>query len=258
MLARNTFFSSALAPQLPAPREPEVDTLIFSHPHDMTSTTRADELRAFLEALPGMRCAEDLCSLLCERVGLFRDNRPIYGEFARFQRDRGLWQDPRELATFLWESRAEFRRLGVRSFLEVGTFQGYTFFVVLHFLRTFVNEAIVGTTVDVTDEFLDPDLLPFLGESFVLGDSASVSSSASFDLVFIDAVHTYEGVSTDYANVGRHAKAAFFHDVNDRHCPGVRAWWKEHAGRNDVRTTEFFLAAAGDVFGIGLSVPGRL
>jgi hypothetical protein len=45
--------------------------------------------------------------------------------------------------------------------------------------------------------------------------------------VFIDADHSYEGISTDYYNLGQYAKMVMFHDINDDRCPGVVKFWNE-------------------------------
>lgn len=230
-----------------------------------TDSARVAELRLFLEELPDVASVEQLTHLLCTRVGLYREDRPLYGEFARFQRARGLWQDPRQLASFLWVNKNLFRALGIRSFLEIGTFHGYSFFVVLAFLRAHVDERITGLTMDIND-FLDPDLRPFIGAMCRRGSSSDLRHGPRFDLVFIDAEHTLEAVTEDYRNVGVGAKACLFHDVNDKHCPGVREFWRRMVARSrgsgDPAATpkvcavvEAFETACGDaVFGLGMAV----
>jgi hypothetical protein len=236
--------------------------------NDDEEQQRVTELRLFLEELPHVASVEQLTHLLCTRVGLYRDERPLYGEFARFQRDRGLWQDPRQLASFLWVNKNLFRSLGIRSFLEVGTFHGYSFFVILAFLHAHVDERITGLTLDIND-FLDPALRPFIGDMCRRGSSRDlVHDSPRFDLVFIDAEHTLEAVTEDYLNVGVSAKACLFHDVNDKHCLGVGEFWRRMVARSRGEPVDYdctgqqrvcavveaFETACGDaVFGLGLA-----
>jgi len=88
----------------------------------------------FKLAMRGVANERDLCRAICE-LGLRKDERDIYGAYARHQvEDGGVWQDPMELATFLWNSREDFK--DVRSFLEIGTFTGYSFFIIHTFLST--------------------------------------------------------------------------------------------------------------------------
>ena len=48
-----------------------------------------------------------------------------------------------------------------------------------------------------------------------------------YDLVFIDGLHTYEGVKSDWENYGPMGKIVAFHDVKNPYEQGVGKFWQE-------------------------------
>jgi hypothetical protein len=56
---------------------------------------------------------------------------------------------------------------------------------------------------------------------------ANFMKDNSFDLVFIDGDHSYEGVSKDFETSKNSGSIFVFHDIASIVCPGVVQFWKE-------------------------------
>jgi len=89
--------------------------------------------------------------------------------------------------------------------LEVGTFTGYTFAVIMTHVSKF-NPGAVGTTVDIADA--RPPRAVAAGRfkgTFVRGTSADFAGQ-TFDLCLIDADHSCTAVRADYDAAGARAR----------------------------------------------------
>ncbi|WP_439272208.1 class I SAM-dependent methyltransferase [Pseudochrobactrum sp. HB0163] len=115
--------------------------------------------------------------------------------------------------------------------IEVGVlFGGVSVFTAAYLTRLCGLEEYI--CVDIHDNFQD-----FKYYSSFLPLKKSIPSTStdfygqSFDLAFIDADHSYDGVKKDWLNLGRFAKIAAFHDVRGREHDhlngGVRRFWLE-------------------------------
>jgi hypothetical protein len=168
------------------------------------------------------------------RAGLYDDGRGLYSDKYRAAFSAvGIWQQPDELAAFL----CFVQRYEVRSFLEIGTFQGQTFQLLSDFLTTLCPETQC-CTVDLVKH---PQCVPDSRYRYHLGTSADFKGQI-FDLVFIDGDHSAAASRADFENVGRYAALCAFHDIDDRfsdaHRDGGcgRTWrelkqetWRTHA-----------------------------
>lgn len=144
------------------------------------------------------------------------------------------------------ETRAVFddvRELGLRSYVEIGSRCGDSFYVLSQALPT-------GSTVIAVDLPNGPwgrpgtearlreraSQLRELGYEahVIIGDSRCKNTikqvltlSPLYQLCFIDGDHSYEGVSTDWDNYGRFAEWVVFHDTCQDKVPGPRRLWSE-------------------------------
>jgi hypothetical protein len=167
---------------------------------------------------------------------LFIDDRGnMYGEQYKdhVSRDGGLWQMPEEFAdliVFLLDKN-------IKSFLNIGTFNGSSFNVLSNFLHS------INKTTCITVDPIDHN--PVRDEKFVyLPETSDAFKGQQFDLVFIDGMHSYEGVKLDYENVGQYAKYCIFHDIEDAfilntegYNGGVPRFWDEI--KNTRKSIEF-------------------
>ncbi len=173
------------------------------------------------------------CGLVWEaRRALADGSMSIYGddhvymlsreETLQGQYHNGLWQTPGQLAGALVHLSSQ----NIDSFVEIGTYAGWTCTVIVAYLMRFgLNSAY---TYDV-EQFCSPltqtiwknhnmPLVYLLNEPIPPGD---------YDLIFIDGNHEYPYVKADYEMYKSRARMLMFHDINDAYCPGVRQIWKE-------------------------------
>lgn len=160
-------------------------------------------------------------------IGLYayHDNNPrhFYGvEYHKYIKHRkGLWQHPEEFA----ELCLILKTHKINSFLNVGTFNGYSF----KFLSDFLNR--YQKTECITIDPINHN--PILDDRFkYLNATSKDFTGQKFDLVFIDGDHEYSSVKEDYENVGQYAKICIFHDIKDEFCikrsnGGPPRFWNE-------------------------------
>jgi len=180
-------------------------------------------------------------------------------------------QHPDELAAFL----ALLTDLGARSYLEIGARYGATFRQVA--LTLPVPSRLVA--IDLPGgpwgvERSRGDLEYEVAEAnrrghrarVIFGDSHALTTRErlgfdTFDVVFIDGDHRYEGVARDFALYGPLAtKAVIFHDIvgtdkQDRagRLVEVPRFWQELVAAHPDRTRE--IVAPGSVMGLGILTP---
>ncbi|MBK1990747.1 class I SAM-dependent methyltransferase [Sphaerospermopsis aphanizomenoides BCCUSP55] len=141
--------------------------------------------------------------------------------------DYGSIQIPTELVDFL--IYCIYKKPD--SFLEIGVMYG-GFSVLCCAVLSKFNENFKYTCVDIQDNFRDweyfSSILPL--EKAIPATSADFIGS-EFDVVYIDADHSYHGMKRDFLNIGRYAKICAFHDINaaeyDHLDGGTRRCWNE-------------------------------
>lgn len=236
--------------------------------HTNESSETDDKFAAFVRglaaALASPSDAAEALTALIGSIGLFRDDRGIYGEHERLQLPEGrggMWQNPRELAKALLAFPAERLAAEVRAagrdaatFVEVGTFTGATFFVVRETLRARLGEFGVGIEARTYDpaDFVQGDLRAHVEADLRRGTSEQAAADrpeGGWDIAFIDGCHEAPWPALDWERLA--AKVTLFHDVEDRHCPDVRALFASiRADSGDARETHVVNEVPG-FFGIG-------
>lgn len=160
------------------------------------------------------------------------EKRGVHEQLGPVGEGWGIEQNPHELATFL----VCMQELGVQSALEIGT--GYRAGLA-RFLAHEMGWTV--TTVDIQDYGNIGDGHTVDGIEFFTGGIASTvywreglsgekfTNVRIWDLLFIDADHSYESIKLDYETFSQHAtKAIAFHDITGlRDCEGARKFWWE-------------------------------
>lgn len=167
----------------------------------------------------------------------------------------GMLQQPEQLAKALIYL-SDFK---IKTYLEVGTFWGSTCTFISLYLAKF-NPDLKVLGIDNFHDF-NQSLLELSGRIEFRKCTTNDLKGQSFDLCFIDADHSYKGVSTDYENVGKYAKICMFHDiqdefvVKDRDKAGSKKHWNEIRNGKEV---EFLEHPDGKkAMGIGIICPSR-
>jgi cephalosporin hydroxylase len=154
-------------------------------------------------------------------------NREMLNEQPEIVRNNGggllIWQYPNQFSKYL----VLLSTLSINSYIEIGCRWGGTFILTMEYLKKF-NSPVRGVAVDI----IDSPVSLYTDGKFMKMDSgsnefANYMDSNSFDLIFIDGDHSYEGVSNDY-NISKNSGNYFvFHDIVNDACPGVVRFWNE-------------------------------
>jgi hypothetical protein len=147
---------------------------------------------------------------------------------------------------------------GKHSLLEVGSRLGGTLYKMAEVLAP--DSMVVSVDLpgaDGTEKFIDPSgnlhancgRIALLGHrvQLMLGNSRlprlieDVRKHGPYDFGFIDADHSYEGVSADWETYGPMCSIVGFHDVKNPNEPGCVRFWNEV--KKDYRHQEIFHAS---------------
>lgn len=205
-------------------------------------------------------------AMLVRSAGLNFDLRGSYGSdnaFMNWESD-GLWQNPVQLGRCL----AELSKHRIETFVEIGTSKGWTSSFITAYLKRF-NPGVRAVTVDPVPQFrLFEKVRTILPLEYAAGKTSVDFQGKTFDLAFIDGDHSHAWMVKDYENVGRAAKIAMFHDINDDFVAskpgndgGVRRFWQE-LRQSESETADFheFIdhSDKANVMGIGLRIKKQL
>jgi hypothetical protein len=200
-----------------------------------------------------------VAGLIC-RAGLQAMAGLDYGADNAWAGEHGMLQMPCQLAPCL----VELSRYPLRTYLEIGTYNGVATTFLVAYLRRF-NPRLRAVTVDCERSFLEYEavarLLPL---HYHIGTSDDFRGQV-FDLCFIDGDHEPAWVERDYENVGRASPLSLFHDINCRHVAegfndGPRKCW-ERLKRDEPHAEfrEYLDHSDGlNVMGLGLRIRHRM
>ena len=169
----------------------------------------------------------------------------------------GIAQIPSEFVDYLL-LLAHYRP---SSYLEIGTLHGGTAVLASAFLSR-INPAFSMTCVDIENHFFDYDYYASLLPLQLACPATSAQYVAQeYDVVFIDADHSYNGALKDYLHVGRYARLCALHDIKGHEYDGlnggtVRLWGElKTYARKSAMLLEISHSTP-DWMGIGLVIRG--
>ena len=173
-----------------------------------------------------------------------------------------LMQNPYEFADFIFALKKHEQKTGkkLRKFLEVGFSAGINNTLINKF---FNFEEIVGVDFfcsQINGATLKASLT-HKNITIVAGDSTSkrvldiVATLGKYDLIFIDANHTYEYVKKDFDNYKKFLNKGGvigFHDVDCPDWPGIKKFWNELKRSGKYAQQEFVCRDYLLQYGIGM------
>ena len=168
---------------------------------------------------------------LLPELGLCADVPEAYPPELRWAVGHGLkhWQAPNQFARYL----AHLSRYPIRSYLELGVRHGGTFAITVEYLNRF-HPLADATAVDIDDVPSMTELMRARPEvRFLRTDTRApalareLAAHGPYDLVLVDADHSYRAVRRDLDAVLGQANIVALHDIVDAACPGVRRVWRE-------------------------------
>lgn len=195
----------------------------------------------------------------CLEFGLSRQPWKNWSRFSTHMNSSrfGLQQWPTEFVDYL-----QFvSRLGIGTAAELGVFLGGSSYFAAAVLQR-ANPQLVYTMVDIRNRLLGfPKFSRVLNLDKRIPMTSSEMAGEAFDLVFIDADHSYMGSKMDWLNLGRSArKAVAFHDIHghsysEKYQGGiVRTWAETKEVWMDTHALYEFAHSPVRWMGIGLAV----
>jgi hypothetical protein len=192
---------------------------------------------------------------LIRDLGIYDDGRLVYFEENKYINPRSeIWQEPSQFGSLL----SFLSNQKINTYCEIGPFKYWSFVLICAALSRNTNnikalgvDYMHNPCLEITQilKKLNIDHTHYTRDSHYIKDRV-------FDLVFIDADHSYHGVKTDWINVGQYANICLFHDINDinvKNCErdqdGPRRVFEELEGAKITFTTN------NPVMGIGVVFP---
>jgi predicted O-methyltransferase YrrM len=157
-----------------------------------------------------------------------REGAEVYGSDVTYmQEDGGLRQTPAQLAAFL----VDVRDKGIRRYLDIGTFNGWTVTVIVCYLKrfglevahTYDNEWLCGDEVQQMWVDYGLPIEYFVGQLY----EARPYFLRFYDMVWIDGLRTYRHAIADYYNLREKTRIMVVHDIVDRVNYDIPTLWRE-------------------------------
>jgi hypothetical protein len=178
---------------------------------------------------------------LVRAFGIVQWGPEVFGQDELFKNkdayQAGIYQTPDQIAKAL----VYLSDFPISTYLEVGVFQGGNFLFVSEYLHRF-NPNIRCIGIDPTAaSFLNNEIQWVIEKEVWITFKPITSDSIQgqeFDVVFIDGEHTTEWINKDWNNVGKFAKLALIHDIQETTCPDIIEFWSE-LKKSKKKTVEF-------------------
>jgi hypothetical protein len=198
-------------------------------------------------------------ALLCE-MGLNDEGMNEFPAHLHTHCGRGLllWQYPIQFAPYL----RLLARLRVRSYMEIGIRHGGSYVMTTELLKRFSNlEFAIGVDVLPCPSMAEYEsrvpvarfeCINSRGKEF----SELVKCSSPIDLVFIDSHHEEDQCRLEFDELKCFSNMIAFHDITNKHCPGIARVWQEIKSLEQYQCFEFVeqYEGLGPYMGIGLAV----
>jgi cephalosporin hydroxylase len=168
-----------------------------------------------------------------------------------------IWQYPNQFSKYL----CLLNKMEIKSYIEIGCRWGGTFVLTCEYLKKF-NTITKSVAVDIIDSPVQKYTSEFIKINSQSTEFKQYMEKNTFDLIFIDGDHSYEGVKNDYLISKNSGRIFVFHDIVNDVCPGVVAFWNELKETEDIYTFYEFTEQYEDVWnstqqkflGIGVAV----
>ena len=152
-----------------------------------------------------------------------------------------IWQYPNQFSKYL----TLLQKQTISSYIEIGCRWGGTFVLTTEYLKRF-NTITKSTAVDIINSPVS-EYCNIYNETtaFMKMDSQgqpfkNYIENNTFDLIFIDGDHSYEGVKNDYEISKNSGNIFVFNDIiNDSSSTGVVKFWNELKQSNEFDFYEF-------------------
>jgi Methyltransferase domain len=228
-----------------------------------------DAIKAVLDSTTDQLIDLEYVEALIKRFGLYYDIRDIYGEpYNQWMIKNymgGMYQQPRQIA----QSLIYLHDKGIKSYLEIGTFYGYTFAFVTAYLSKFGLELAIAfdsnsyfNMYEQVEESMPSVFMNYIarhGPIEINGHKGwiKILEGNKYDLVFIDGNHAYSAVKEDYENVGKYARFCAIHDINDMYIEdeceggGPVQFWKELEEKRHIENQQELIKKMAELINYG-------
>jgi len=169
--------------------------------------------------------------IICE-LGLFPKSQKALEQFPKSLHqycNKGLriWQYPNQLA----DLAIKLSKYKINSYLEIGCAAGGTLIFLHEYIKRFNSIKSIGIEVSIRGNQGKESLSDCNDIKIIIMHSnkymRNLDKNINFDLIMIDADHSYSAVKNDWNNVSNRCKAVIFHDIVNQSCKGTVKFWKE-------------------------------
>lgn len=174
--------------------------------------------QSFIAGVKNVRNERELATLIASLgiCGAAVAEQKIHPRFLKCVGAVGGWHDPQELASMLWGMKDLWKEQQIASFLEIGTFAGYTFFVVHEFIKAHVNPSVRAKTIDIVPIQEQDPIHDYIKDHFSVGSSDVLQQQQQheqYDLVFIDGSTEASWLEKDFTNVPGFKQVVFLNST---------------------------------------------